>query len=92
MNTPDENAKNEKEDLDSCHGAFVFYGGAGPKWFMVKQANLLQTKNLLSRGVCVDEPEIQTKCQRDVSIGEFVTIQGKENLDTGLETFLEALK
>ncbi len=84
--------KNEREDLGSCDGAFVFYGGAGSKWFMVKQASLLSAKNLRSRGVCVDEPEIQTKCERDISMGEFIIIKGRDNFDGGLDDFLNGLQ
>jgi len=91
-NTFDEDCQKEIEDLEACDGAVVFYGAAQPKWFMVKQAKLLDMKNLRSRAICLDEPEIQKKFNRDVSKNEFVTIQGKANLDAGLSTFLERLQ
>jgi|SRR5947209_18772179 len=91
-NTMDEDGQKEVEDLGACDGAVVFYGSAQPKWFMVKQAKLLDMKNLRSRAICLDEPEIQKKLNRDVSKNEFVTIQGKANLDTGLNNFLERLQ
>ena len=91
-NTPGEDAQKQKEDLEGCEGALIFYGAAEPIWYVVGQANLLSTKNLHSRAVCLAEPEIDIKEQRDVSRTEFITIRGEENFDTGLHQFLNLLK
>jgi hypothetical protein len=42
--------------------------------------------------VCLAEPEIDIKEQRDVSRKDFITIRGEENFDTGLHQFLNLLK
>ena len=91
-NTPGEDGQKETEELEGCEGAVVFYGKAQPKWFMVKQARLLDVKNLRSRAICLDEPDIQKKFDRDVSQIEFLTIQGQGNLETGLQNFLQRLQ
>lgn len=90
-NSPDDDLQKEKEDLAECDGAVVFYGAAAPRWFAVKQDKVLAAKHLRSRGVCVDEPDIATKCKRDVIKHDFVTIQGKENLAIGLTDFVAHL-
>ncbi len=91
-NTPDDDGQKETEDLEACEGALVFYGAAQPKWFMVKQARLLDVKNLRSRAICLDEPDIQKKMARDVSKLEFVTIRGKAELTDGVHNFLQRLQ
>lgn len=69
-NTPGEDSQKLKEDLEACEGAVIFYGAAGFEWFNVSQAKLLDVKHLRSRGVCIDEPEIEKKVKRDVSKNE----------------------
>ncbi|HVF96573.1 MAG TPA: toll/interleukin-1 receptor domain-containing protein [Flavisolibacter sp.] len=91
-NTPGEDLQKLRDDLAACEGAVIFYGAAGTEWFNVGQARLLDIKNLRSRGVCLDEPEMEKKARRDVSTREFITIRGQKNLDAGLTTFLEKLQ
>jgi len=82
----------EKEDLDKCEGGFIFYGTADPQWFAYRQSILLDAGFTKSKAICVDEPEIDKKIDRDISKNAFITIKGKSDLDFGVKNFLERLQ
>ena len=89
---PMSTLEKEKEDLDKCEGGFIFYGTADPQWFAYRQSILLDAGFTQSKAICVDEPEIDRKIDRDVSKNAFITIKGKSDLDFGVKNFLERLQ
>ena len=82
----------EKEDLDKCEGGCIFYGTADAQWFAYRQSILLDAGFTQSKAICVDEPEIDRKIERDVSKNAFITIKGKTDMDYGVKNFLERLQ
>ena len=91
FNLPNDNLQKEKEDLDICHGALIFYGSADPQWYLMRQSLLLNAQHIRSKAVCVDEPELDVKIRRDVIKSAFITIKGATELDEGLDNFLNGL-
>lgn len=91
FNVPQDNLQKEKEELEICHGALIFYGHADPHWYLMRQSLLLEAQNIKSRAVCIDEPEIDVKIRRDVYKREFITIKGADELDARLNDFLNSL-
>ncbi|MEO6000404.1 MAG: toll/interleukin-1 receptor domain-containing protein [Chitinophagaceae bacterium] len=89
---PNASLEKEKEELDKCEGGCIFYGATDPQWFVYRQSILLDAGYTLSKAVCVDEPEIDMKIQRDVSKNAFMIIKGRTDLDYGVKNFLERLK
>lgn len=88
---PNGSPTEDKEELEKCDGACIFYGAADPRWFLYRQRTLLDAGHARSKAVCVDEPEIDAKIDRDVSRHAFITIRGKKNFDSGIQTFLDKL-
>ena len=91
FNVPDASLDKDKEDLEKCEGGFIFYGATDPQWFAYRQSILLDAGYTHSKAICVDEPEIDTKIERDVSRNAFITIKGLNELDTGVKNFLSRL-
>lgn len=91
FNLPGGTPTEDKEELEKCDGAFIFYGAADPLWFLYRQRTLLASDHTRSKGVCVDEPEMDVKINRDVSRHAFITIRGNNDFDNGIQTFLEKL-
>jgi hypothetical protein len=92
FNLPNENLQKEKEDLEKCEGALIFYGAADPQWFLMRQSILFDAVKIQTKAVCIDEPEIDKKMNRDVSKNEFLTIKGKNELELGVKSFLDRLE
>jgi len=89
---PNATLEKEREDLEKCEGGCIFYGCTDPQWFIYRQSILLDAGYTQSKAVCVDEPEIDIKIQRDVSKNAFMLIKGQTDLDFGVKNFLERLK
>ena len=89
---PNTSLEKEREDLDKCEGGCIFYGATDPQWFVYRQSILLDAGYTLSKAICVDEPEIDRKIQRDISKNAFMVIKGQTDLDFGVKNFLERLK
>ena len=93
FNSPNENLQKEKEDLEKCHGALIFYGATDSQWYLMRQSLLYDAKNINCKAVCIDEPEIEKKLNRDISKKEFqTTIKGQNELDSGVANFIEGLQ
>ncbi len=88
---PDPLLEKEREDLDKCEGGCIFYGATDPRWFAYRQSLLLDAGYTHSKAVCVDEPEIDKKIQRDLIKNAFTVIRGQTGLDLGLKNFLDQL-
>lgn len=89
---PNASLEKEREDLDKCEGGCIFYGATDPQWFVYRQSILLDAGYTLSKAICVDEPEIDRKIQRDISKNAFMVIKGQTDLDFGVKNFLDRLK
>jgi TIR domain len=84
-----ETLEKEKEAVGKCEGALIFYGASDPQWFLVRQAILFDAKNIKSKAVCLDEPEVEKKLKRDVA-REFQIIYMK-NFEEGVRNFVQKL-
>lgn len=91
FNLPNGSPTEDKAELEKCDGACIFYGAADPLWFLYRQRTLLDAGHTKSKAVCVDEPELDVKINRDVSRHAFITIRGKNDFDLGIQTFLDKL-
>jgi hypothetical protein len=91
FNLPNENLQKEKEELEMCHGALIYYGAADSQWYLIRQSLLLDAQNIKSKAVCIDEPGLDIKVRRDVIKNVFITIKGPSGLDPGLDDFLNGL-
>jgi hypothetical protein len=89
---PNPTLEKEKEDLEKCEGGCIFYGTADTQWFAYRQSILIDAGYTQSKAICVDEPEIERKIERDVSKNAFITIKGKGDLEIGVKSFLERLQ
>lgn len=90
---PNSTLTAEKEELAKCDGAFIFYGASDPEWFLMRQSLLIAEGEARLKGLCVDEPGIKLKIDRDVSKNAFVTtIKGINGFDDDLKSFLDKLK
>ena len=89
---PNSTPQEEREDLKKCEGGCIFYGASDPQWFIFRQSILLDAENTQSKAVCVDEPEIDIKIQRDVIKNNFMIIKGQTDFEIGVENFLQPLK
>jgi len=88
---PDSALQDDKNDLAACQGAVLYYGSADTRWFVSRQALLLDATNTPYKLVCVDIPEIQEKISRDLNNNAFKTIRGDQNPEVGLDDFLNGL-
>ena len=92
----DETIENEKKAVEECVGAVIFYGSnCDSIWYKMRERIILKAKNIKSGAVCVDgaeEPQIEKKIDRDVSVNEILPIKGKKELDTGVISFKAKLQ
>ncbi len=88
--------ENEKKEIEECNGAVIFYGSNSDSiWYKMRERIILKAKNIKCGAVCVDgteEPEIEKKIDRDVSVTEIMQIKGEKDLDTGITFFKTKLK
>jgi chaperonin cofactor prefoldin len=88
--------ENEKKEIEECNGAVIFYGsGSDSIWYKMRERIILKAKNIKCGAVCVDgteEPEIEKKIDRDVSITEILPIKGEKELETGITNFKTKLQ
>jgi len=91
FNLPNENLQKEKEELEMCHGALIFYGDVDSQWYLIRQSLLLDAQNIKSKAVCIDEPGLDIKVRRDVIKNVFITIKGPSELETGINNFITGL-
>lgn len=93
----DESIENQKKGIEECTGAFIFYGpNSNSAWYRVREKIILNAANIKGRGaVCVDateEPEIEKKIDRDVSVNEILPIKGEKELETKVVEFKRILQ
>jgi hypothetical protein len=91
FSVPNASYEKDKQDLDSCDGGFIFYGQTDPQWFAMRQSILIDAGFAHSKAICIDEPDIEKKANRDVSKNAFITIKGQQNLESGVKDFVEKL-
>lgn len=91
-NMPNGTLSTEREELDKCDGALIFYGASDPEWVLMHQSILIGSSAKRPKAICIDEPEINLKIKRDVSINEFITISGNNEFEDGVQNFLDKLK
>jgi hypothetical protein len=92
----DEPFENEKKGIEECRGAIIFYGsGSDSVWYKMRERTILKARNIKLGAVCVDgkeDPEIEKKIDRDVSVNEILPIKGEKELDNGVKTFKQFLQ
>jgi hypothetical protein len=88
--------ENEKKEIEECNGAVIFYGSNSDSvWYKMRERIILKAKNIRCGAVCVDgneEPEIERKIDRDVSVTEILQIKGERELDAGITIFKTKLQ
>lgn len=92
LNMPNGTLSADREELEKCDGACIFYGASDPEWFLMRQSILIASGKTGSKAICIDEPEIDVKIKRDVSKNAFITIRGKNDFEDGVKHFLDKLK
>lgn len=91
-NVPNGALSADMEQMENCEGACIFYGASDPEWFLVRQSILIAAGKTASKAICIDEPGIEIKIERDVSKNSFITIRGRDDFENGVSTFLDKLK
>jgi hypothetical protein len=91
ISEPFDSPESEKEELDGCHGALIYYGHADPKWYLVRQSLLLKAHNVRSRAVFVDEPNPDKKISRDILNKQLIVIKDSSEIIPKLDNFLNNL-
>lgn len=90
FSTPDSSLEKDKEEIQKCEAACIFYGRSIPEWFAFKQSILYDSQIKL---VCVDNPDIKLKIDRDVSTWAYnVIIKGRKELNKKVSSFLMELQ
>jgi TIR domain-containing protein len=92
LSTANQDLEQEKRELENCDGALIFYGASDPGWYSMRQLVVLDAKNITSKAVCVDDPDIDRKIKRDVSKNEVQTIKGVNDLEPGVKSFLDRIQ
>ncbi len=92
FSVPNASLEKDKEDLNNCDGGCIFYGATDSQWFAMRQSILIDAGFAQSKAICLDEPEIDKKADRDVSKNAFITIKGKGDLEPGVKSFVEKLQ
>ncbi|MXV53164.1 TIR domain-containing protein [Pedobacter sp. HMF7647] len=92
QNLPSSPLEKDKQDLEKCDGACIFYGLSNPEWFVMRQSILNDAGFTHTKAVCIDNPDIDLKLDRDVSVWAYnFIIKGHGELSEKLEPFLNGL-
>ncbi|MCW3109799.1 MAG: toll/interleukin receptor protein [Segetibacter sp.] len=90
----DESFEIQKKGIEECNAAFIFYGSnCDSVWYKMRERIVLKANKL--GAVCVDgieEPEIEKKIDRDVSVNEILPIKGEKELEAGVMEFKKILQ
>jgi hypothetical protein len=90
----DESFEAQKKGIEECNAAFIFYGSnCDSIWYKMRERIVLKANKL--GAVCVDgreEPEIERKIDRDVSVTEILLIKGEKELESGVTEFKKILQ
>ncbi len=90
----DESFEIQKKAIEECNAAFIFYGtNSDSIWYKMRERAIL-TSNKFG-AVCVDgreEPEMEKKIDRDVSVNEILSIKGEKELEAGVLAFKKLLQ
>jgi hypothetical protein len=90
----DESFEVQKKGIEECNAAFIFYGSnCDSLWYKMRERIVLKANKF--GAVCVDgqeEPEIERKIDRDVSVTEILPIKGEKELETGVTEFKKILQ
>ncbi|SDH55722.1 toll/interleukin-1 receptor domain-containing protein [Mucilaginibacter gossypii] len=82
----------DRAEAQESEGICLYYGQSNPEWFVIRQSMLIDAKGNQQKMLCIDDPDIDLKYDRDVSKNAFNhIIKGKDRIDFELEGFINGL-
>lgn len=90
-NMPNGMVSGDMQELEKCEGACIFYGSADPEWFIQRQSILYASGKTNSKAICIDEPGLEKKIERDLMNNVFITIKGENDFESSVKIFLDKL-